>query len=213
MIRIRIAGLAAAVSMVILAAPVAADTFEGPRGDRIVAGASFDFVEGGLTYSAGADVISDLLAGTIRISASYFTSSPVTCLGEDPDDPSDDYEASIETGFSADAPVVSSAFGTKLSSATASGTVSGDIARFDPCTQTSDVVGHDTIDVSIALVATGPVQSNVTHNVGIDEEGNRFVFISRSSERPASGNITFDGVEYPAGGVISSQWWRTPVGG
>jgi hypothetical protein len=211
MTRIRRAGLLAVVAAALVVAPVAADTFDAPNGDRIVAGASFEFTSGGLAYTAGSDVVWNKLAGTIRISASYFTSTPVTCPGADPIDPSDDYDASIETSFFADAPVASSAFGSKLSSARAAGSVSGDITRYDPCTGNADVVGQDTIAVSIALVATGPSVKSNSHSTGVDEEGNRFVQVVRYEDRTASGSVTFDGVVHQVDGGIGSQWWRTPL--
>jgi hypothetical protein len=211
MTRIRSAGLLAVIAAALVVAPVAADTFDAPNGDRIVAGASFEFTSGGLAYAGGSDVIWDKLAGTIRISASYFTSTPVTCPGDDPIDSSDDYDASIETSFFADAPASSSTFGSNLSSATAAGTVSGDISRYDPCTGNVDVVGQDAIDVSIALVATGPSVRSNSHGTGVDEEGNRFVQVVHYVDRTASGSVTFDGVEYQVDGGIGSQWWRTPL--
>ena len=210
--RIRNAGLAAALLMVIMAAPVAADTVEGPAGDRTVASAGFEFVVDDQTYSAGAEVIDDRLTGTVTITASYITLLPTTCPGEDPNDPADDFEASIEIGFFAQAPADSSAFGNKLSSATATGSVSGDVTRFDPCTATTEVIGQDAIDVAIDLSAIGPAESSVTRTNEVDDEGNRFVFIMRSSVRPADGSVTFDGVPHDAGGFIQSLSWRTPVG-
>jgi hypothetical protein len=185
----------------------------GPKGDRVVAGAGFEFNDGGQTYVAGSDVIADHLTDTVTISASYFTSTPVTCPGEDPNDPADDYEGSIEIGFFADAPAESFEFGDKLSSATATGSVSGDITRFDPCTGTSDVIGQDAIDVAIDLSAIGKAESSVSTDTSVDEDGNRFVFVLRSSVRSAAGSITFDGDTHQADGVIQSQWWRTPVRG
>ena len=120
MTRIRSAGLLAVIAAALVVAPVTADTFDAPNGDRsIVAEASFEFTSGGLAYAGGSDVIWDKLTGTIRISASYSTSTPVTCPGEDPIDSSDDFDASIETSFFADAPASSSTFGSKLSSAMA----------------------------------------------------------------------------------------------
>lgn len=212
--RFRVGGLAAAALALTLVAPVAADTIGGPNGDRLVAGASFEFVdESGRTYSASADVIDDHLAGTIRISASYYTSTTVTCPGPDPLDPGDDYEGATETSFYADAPATTSGFGSKLSSASATGTVSGDVTEYNQCTDSQTVIGQDTIQVEINLVANGATQSIVSHQVGTDDLGNRFVLIYRASERPAGGTVSFDGDQHVVDGVIMSQIWRTPVGG
>ena len=208
--RVRVAGLSVAALMMAFAAPVAADTTGDPNGDRVVAGGSFEFVDAsGQTYSASSDVIDDHQAGTLLISASYSTSRTVTCQGDDPVDPSDDYAASIETSFFAEAPATTASFGSKLSSAAGTGTVTGDITEFDQCTGTQTVTGQDTIQVEINLVANGATQSTVSHDVGTDEQGNRFVFIFRGSERPAAGNISFDDDDHAVDGVILKQVWRT----
>ena len=93
----------------------------------------------------------------------------------------------------------------------AAGTVSGDISRYDPCTGNVDVVGQDTIDVSIALVATEPSVKSNSHSTGVDEEGNRVVQVVRYEDRTASGSVTFDGDVHQVDGSIGSQWWRTPL--
>ena len=208
--RVHLAILVAVLSTLTLAAPAAADTVGGPNGDRIVAGGQFTFVNGsGQTYAASADVIDDHLADTVLISASYFNSTTVTCPGDDPVDPSDDYEGSIETSFYAEAPTTTSTFGSKLSSATATGTVTGDITQFNSCTGEQAVIGQDTIQVAIDLAATGAIDSSVGHTNTTDEQGNRYVVIFKTSERPAAGTITFDGDAHDVEAVIRSEVWRT----
>jgi hypothetical protein len=213
MTRIRVAGLVAAVLTIGLVAPVAADTIGEPNGDQLVAAASFEFVAGnGQTYFASSDVIEDHLTETVTISASYFTSTAVTCPGEDPADQSDDFEGQLETSFFADGPATSATFGSKLSSAVASGSVTGDVTQFDPCTGEQSVVGQDTIDVVIDLLAAGPSTSSRSRDISQDEEGNLVVFVFRSTERTATGSVTFDGDPHSVDGVILSRWWRTFVG-
>jgi hypothetical protein len=72
-------------------------------------------------------------------------------------------------------------------------------------------VTHTPIEVSLALVATGPSVKSNSHSTGVDEEGVRFVQVVRYEDRPASGSVTFDQVVHQVGGGISSQWWRTPL--
>jgi len=152
------------------------------------------------------------VAGTVTITASYFTSTTVICAGEDPLDPSDDYEGSTETSFFAQAPATTHAFGSKLSSATATGTVTGDITQSDGCTGERTVVGQDTIQVAIDLVANGDTQSATTHTNSVDEQGNRTIVIFRASERPAVGTISFDEDTYSVDAVILRHVWRTVPG-
>ena len=156
---------------------------------RIVAGASFEFTSGGSPTRAARTSSGTSSPGRSDLGV-VFNLTPVTCPGEDPIDSSDDFDASIETSFFAEAPASSSTFGSKLSSAMAAGTVSGDISRHDPCTDSVTVVGQDAIDVSIALVATGPSVQSHGHSTGVDEEGNRVVQVVRYEDRPASGSVT-----------------------
>ena len=208
--RVRVAGLVATMVAAIFVPIVSADTADGPNGDRRVAGGQFTFVgEDGQTYAASADVVDDRLTGTVLISASYFSSTVVICPGEDLLDPSDDYEGSIETSFFAVAPAATSSFGSKLATASATGTVTGDITRYDPCTGETTVIGQDTVAVAIDLVASGGTSSSLSHSFGTDEQGNRTVTTFRTSERPAAGTISFDGDAHSVDAVILSQVWRT----
>ena len=176
----------AAMMSILIVAPARADTTGGP--------ADFD---GAYANDVGGTVFvevfrDNLNGGALSLFVHLTTSTPITCL--------DSSNGTLATEFAGSSPPASATFGSHLSSASASGLVTGTLTTTDSCAGTS-IDTSASHSASLILAGSKPITSTTTRTKTVNSDGTTTVLTSKFSQTVATGDFSVDGTVMTATGA------------